>query len=452
MRRMSDVLLNGLLGALVVSSILLSSQVWFPSEPKGIATPKEARVQTPPPATEQRMPDLFRPERILVRRPDGMVASLQADSVPYRLAWFRSRTVFERHLSLVGPVVVGPTELPSLNDAVSVTLLLPSSVEAGYWGALWKWDTDNWHNASANVDRLIFYLGESAAMYLEGPDGRHYRLGTLTQDDRKLLSDLTRDLDEKDFAPYRPVDGKELTSQVQPGVLVPQVDSVPHATISVKLPDDSAEAVRFFPDLSVVRQIDEKDAKTFTDGRRLLRISASGLLEFRSVDSTGVAPDLQRTLQVAREWVGNRLGWPQELVLNRYDSKPGKVRLTLDYRTDGPFPVESTGGAMVLDVAADGIAYFKRYPEIESMQFRRDQMQPIISPEEALNRAGSEVTLLLFESVRDMHLAYQIRPPARASDANWTVIPVWVLRIGEARVYVPAAADLEQHLPIMVQR
>lgn len=441
MERFKEHFLNGTLVVLVASSVALSSRVWFPHATPSPPAAKEALVQTPPPALDRRMPDVFRPERIIVERKDGQVAILPIGPGPYSAMWRLTRELLLEVRPSTGP-------LTSLDDETvpaeveRVTLALPGILKMGEWADRWGWSTSGQLNLAVRVDRVVFHFGKSVMVSL-GAAGATYWFGPVPDADAKRLQDAIKNLPPAAFTKRHAFDQKNLNVVILPGVAVPEVKEVPVAVARTRRPDVTAEEARFFPDLSVVRQIDERDATSLTDGQRLVRVTAVGALEYRTAESAGQPPDLARALATAQDWVGTHGGWPQELLFVHYLQLPGKTRLYFELRSTGPFPVESAGGGLQVDMAADRVTEFQRYPDLVETQFTQRKMA-IISPEAALQYAAGETTLFLFESVRDIHLAYMLRQRLQPLEADWVLEPSWVVHVGDARVYVPAAQNLEK--------
>ncbi|MDB4894115.1 MAG: hypothetical protein JWN15_377, partial [Firmicutes bacterium] len=336
---------------------------------------------------------------------------------------------------------------PEAKDAEAVTVVLPVALTLSDWAERWHWNTVGLRNPSMKIDRVVYRLGAAPTLDLSGPSGQYYRVGPLTEKDHKALQELIRVMEPELFQKYRPLAAKEVTVRVLSGIQVPDVGAMPGAKVSARTPEVKWEEVRYFPDLSVVRQIDEKDARSLTDGQRLVRLTASGVLEYRAADAQGTAPELPRAEQAARDWVDARGGWPQDLVMGSYVQEPGKTTLVFEQRSQGPFPVESAGGALTIQVAADRadpaadrILSLRRLPDL--VPAFDQSMQPIIKPERAIQIAAEEFPSIFFlEALREVHLAYLIVPESGTANAGWVLEPVWVLQAGEERVYVAALAQ-----------
>jgi regulatory protein YycH of two-component signal transduction system YycFG len=270
-------------------------------------------------------------------------------------------------------------------------------------------------------------------------------LSALFESERTDIAKMIKGVDESLFIRERKLDVKDQYVTIQPGLTVQAIAWVSQARVQIRKPSDSTEKLRFFPDTSVVRQIEEKDARIFTDGQRLLRLTTSGILEYRTADAPGVAPGLSQALQPAQEWIGSHGGWPPDLVLGRFTQELGKAKLEFDHRASGILPVETADGAVQLDISADRITRFRRYPDITEIRFDKERLL-LIKPEDAVRIAAQEVSLFLFETVRQMHLAYLLREGRDSDPIEWVLEPSWVIKVGPAKVYVPAELGLDRRV------
>ncbi|MFZ5823743.1 MAG: two-component system activity regulator YycH [Bacillota bacterium] len=446
-----DWFLDLLLAVLVISSIFLSLQVWYPSEPSLAPASTGPSIQPQPPASEKEMPDIFRPEMILFRQKENLIAPIHPGSLAYNQVWPHIKGILTGLPSTSGAFQVD--QVPErLLESEWVELRLPTPLMLSQWADLWRWNSPTLRNGSMRIDRITFYLGEPGAIYLSGPVGSILYLADLTQDRTAQFQQLMKDQDPALYVKHRPLALEGTIARIPPNLLVPDTDTMPVAHMRITAPDERIEEARYFPDLSVVRQIDEQGGRSLTDGQRLLRFTTAGLLEYRTADpsSPSSAPDMERALALAQEWVGSRGGWPQEILLRRYTQQPGRAKLEFDFRSGGPFPVESLGPAVQVHVSSHRVVYFSRYPSFVEMRFPRE-VQPVISPEAAITWAADQVSLLLIESVRSMHLAFVAKPDPEGREGRWTLEPAWVIRAGEARVYVYAGMGQEKVPPHLVR-
>jgi len=449
--RWREVLLNLLLLALVATSMLLSVRIWHPDPLFGEADTAEPSVQLQPPPTVREMPEVFRPMRVSIRDGDGGWAEVHAGSSIYSTLWRLIRQAITGLDVGSGPVLV--SRVPDLSEAgPSLQIHLPVSLMVSEWAELWQWQASALRNGSMWVDRLTIILGEPAGIYLSGPPGFDLYLGDLPEDQRQVLADRLQQLDPSLFRPYRSLALEDLGLTALPDVVVPELTVVPGARVSVSMPDQREEEARYFPDLSVVRQIDERDARSLTDGQRLLRITNTGLLQFRTADATAdeEAPRLDRALEIARQWVGSRGGWPQDLVLRRYVREEQRGRLEFGVSTGWDYPVESLPGAVQVQVsAAQRVVYFERTPTVQNVTFDGEPVE-IITPETALAHALPAAPVLKTEPIREMYLTYLLKPASDGS-GRWVADPTWVIQAGDTLIYIHAVASEHPRPPRVVR-
>lgn len=450
MERVKAFSLNSLLALLVILSIGLSIQVWFPADQIGVLGAREPHIQVPPPAREGKMPDMYRPERIYVEREEDQVALLQSGTASYGRVLRATQAILNGSRVFAAPIEVSQLDR---EETKGITLIFPVALTLAEWADRWHWSAPALQYASVKIDRVLFLLDEIPAIYLYGPSGQIYRLGPLANSEQNVLYGLIAALEGDLFTRYRPLQTEGLSPRILPNLLVPEVSEVPIAIAVVRKPEPKWEEIRYFPDLSVVRQIDEKDANSFTDGQRLLRLITNGILEYRTANVQGTAPQLSRAEGVAQDWIDARGGWPQDLVLGSFLQEPGKTSLIFELRTQGPYPVESSGGALIVQVAADRevsadrIVSLRRFPAVSPIF--EESTTPVIAPETAVQMAAKSYSrLFLFEPLREVHLAYLVEPGTLDGEPAWRIEPAWVLQVGEDRLYIPASAadDQQFHL------
>lgn len=449
--RARNALLDLLLVVLVLTSVLLSVRIWYPEPLFGSADTTEPSLQLQPAPIVREMPEIFRPERVAIRRRDGLRAELHAGFPTYRTSWQRVRKALtgldvRDGAPLIDEVPRGEAEAPVLE------LYLPTALQVRQWAELLQWRTASLRNGSILVDRVIVTLGERAAVYLSGPPGFNLFVADLPEAERTALATHVERLDPGLFRPYRELILDDLAVTAEPGVVVPDVAEVPAAQVDVSMPDLWEEEVRYFPDVTLVRQIDEQDARSLTDGRRVLRVTGAGLLQYRTAEGSGeaAAPTLEQALETAGRWVGSRGGWPQDVVLHRYVREAGVGKLAFEVHTGVRYPVQSLPGAIQVHVsAADRVVYFERSPTVVNVSFEGEPL-PLISPEAALAHALPAAPVLAAEPVRSMYLTYLLKPPAEAG-ARWTAEPTWVIQAGHTEVYVNAVAREYPLPPKVVQ-
>jgi len=441
-----DRLLNSLLALTVATSIFLTLQVWYPTVEIFPTVVMQPSVQSQPPAADLRMPDIFQPEMILIRQEMGAkVASLHQGSGGYEQFWPAVREVLTGlQTGLAGFPVDRISE--ELQTADTIQLQLPVALTMGEWADHWLWNSPGLRNASIRIDRVTIYLSEPGVIYLSGPSGTIYYLAELPAEFQTNILSYVDQIEPGLFTAYRPMERGNLIARFSPDLMVPQVEAVPDARVRTANRDERVEEMRHFPDLSVVREIDERDARSLTDGQRLLRFMSTGVMEYRTADSSSAAPGLQRALDMAQEWIASRGGWPQEIILRRFMRQPRRAILEFEFRIAGPYPVESASGGLQVHVSSQRVVHYQRYPAIVSKSFGPGEVA-LISPEKAVELATDQVPALLTETIRGMHVAYHLRPDPAAGPNEWLLEPSWVIQAGDIRVYQPAAIGREMVPP-----
>ena len=450
--RVRELLLDLLLAVLVLTSVLLSVRIWYPEPLFGAADTAEPSLQQQPIPIVREMPEVFRPERVVVLSAEGGRAELHPGFPTYAASWQRIRTALTGLDIRGGATLID--EVPRGAEAAPVLeLYLPTALQVSQWADLLRWETSLLRNGSILVDRVTMTLGERAAVYLSGPPGFNLYLAELPEARRLSLVAHVERLNPALFGQYRELALEGLGVRAEPGLVVPDVAELPAAEVHVSMPDLREEEARYFPDLTLVRQIDEHDARSLTDGRRLLRITGAGLLQYRTAEGSGEtgAPTLEQSLEAAGTWVGSRGGWPQDVVLHRFVRDAGVGKLVFEVHTGARYPVQSLPGAMQVHVSAtDRVVYFERTPTVANVTFLDDDMLSLIQPEAALAHALPAAPVLASEPVRAMYLTYLLKPPADVG-GQWTAEPTWVIQAGQTEVYVNAVAREYPLPPKVVQ-
>lgn len=433
MHRLSrETLWDSVLAIMVIISLLLSAKLWFPTIGADVTEGKSTSIQELPPSSYAAMPVIHRPERILVRRADGKMALFMTSSASYEAL----RLLVVRVINdLTDPLWVSEPAVPA--EASFITVNLPFPLTFDEIADEWAWDGLKGRGNGFRVDQITVHLDEGGPTWLFGPAGGGYRLDGITASDRQELVTALDHLNEKDLKPYRLLqDVPDVT--LRGPVWVPDVSGVQQLSAAVTTPVREEVEARFFPDLSVVRQIDEQEAVSLTDGQRLLRISDEGILDF-NLAQVGRAPGTPVSqMEVIRRWVEENGGWPRDVVQTRTTTSAGRTIYQFELRMVAPYPVESNGGALQLQLTGNQVLSFRRYPDVAGIRPGVNEVE-IRSPEEALAAATKEQPLLSLTPIRDAYLSYQLEPGVGVEP--WTVEPTWVFRIGEARVYVSARLD-----------
>jgi hypothetical protein len=433
MRKLTrETFLDGVLATMVIISLLLSAKLWFPTTGSEATGAERTSIQEIPPSSYAAMPVIHRPDRILVRRGDGKMALFMTSSTSYEAL----RLLVGRIINdLKDPVWV--ENPPKLADGSFISLYLPFPLSFDEIAEEWAWDALSGQGNGFRVDQITVTLGEGGQTWLLGPTSGGYRLDGMAQADRQELVAALAELKEGELKPYRLLKGVEGVTFRNP-IWVPDEDRIPEMSAVVVNPDRALEEARFFPDLSVVRQIDEQGAVSLTDGQRLLRLSDEGILDFSLAQATRETGTPVGQMEIIRRWVAENGGWPRDIVLTRVATQNGRTLYQFELRLVGPYPVESNGGALQLQLTGNQVLSFRRYPNVPGMRPGHGEVN-IRTPEQALELAAQEMPLLRLNPIRDAYLSYQLEPGNAAEP--WRVEPTWVFRMGESRVLVPARQD-----------
>lgn len=446
MQRVKEFTLNGALAVLVILSFVLSYQVWFPSHTGGPWRTREAHVQSSPPPQSGGEPDVHRPERIYVQNKKGQVALLVTGSPAYGPVWNGLKGVLKGFEPLYSQLP--PDDAKEEEPAESITAVLPVPLMLNQWAQEWAWDAGSLPNASLKVDRVTVTLSKTPMLHFSGATGGVYRVGPLSQADQHLLTGLIGALDPALYRTYRPLTVADASVKLTRGLIVPDIAEMPVGAVTATKPDASVEQARYFPDLSVVRHIEERDANSFTDGPRWLRLKQNGQTEFATAPPVGIPPDLQRAREAAKEWVPGHGGWSKDLVLGGYfQQQAGRALLIYHLRMDGNgFPIERASsvagdGSLVLELTnlnqTTTVLQYRLDPAFTPL-FTESRI-PIQPAEKVLASAVERFpSLFLLEGeVREMYLGYLIWLPDKLS--TWKLVPVWITQVGEKRIYWPAS-------------
>lgn len=433
MRKLArETIWDSVLATMVLISLFLSAKLWFPATGTDGIEAKGTSIQEIPPSPYAAMPVIHRPERILVRRPDGQMALFMTSSASYEAF----RLLVGRIINdLKDPVWVGDPPTPA--DGTFITLHMPYPLSFDEIADEWAWDALSRRGDGFRVDQITIYLNEGGSTWLLGPTAGGYRLDGMAAADRQELVAAVAGLKETELRPYRLL--KNVTGVAQRGpVWVPDVSGMQELSAVVTTPARAEVEARFFPDLSVVRQIDEQGAVSLTDGQRLLRISDEGILDFSLAEGSRESGTPVAQMEIIRRWVEENGGWPRDVVQTRTVTQGGRTVYQFELRLVASYPVESNGGALQIQLTGNQILTFRRYPDVAGIRPGPNQLS-ISTPEEALQVAARQQPLVSLSPIRDAYLSYLLEP----GDAThpWVVEPTWVFRMGEARVFVRARQD-----------
>lgn len=427
-----DRLLDALLAVLVLVSLVLSSRVWTdPTRYTSIPSDRP-RVQSQPYVPEWTMPDIYRPEQVMVQLPDGRGTYGGPDSALYFQVWRQAKLVLQRLQPIGLPRPVPEAELEPWREGPMITLFLPVSQPLSEWADLWGWTVFGLRaEADFMVDRVYLFPKATGGVIFGGPAGR-WRMINLTEPDLARFQEIIEGIEVQYLHAFEPLPTDRAVQEVQ----APDPRFAPLLEMTAAQPDRAAVLSRFFPDLSVVRQIEEKrqnsddldqNATSYTDGQKLVRIYHYGAIEFYAPDRTvGTSPPtLSQALAMAEEFVTAHGGWPQEIVLTNWETLGNRITLTFDYRkgVSGALPTFSRHGFLKVEVAQDKVVYLFREPSPRLVPSGSNQA--LIDVQEALRHLAEEKLWTRYEKVRDAYVVYLFH----SGHQRQVVEPYWVIHL-----------------------
>lgn len=439
--------LDTLLVGLVIASIFLSSKVWTdPTRYNSVQTDRP-RVQSQPYVPEWTMPDIYRPTRVTVTLPDGTGAFGGPDSAVYSRVW-RVVHPLLRSLRPIGiPRTVDDVDFEAWKELPSISLVLPVLAPFAEWGDRWGWNTFGLRSeVHLRIDRVILFLGDPGGMVFAGPTG-NWQMIYLREPDLQALTELVHGLDASHLHEFAPLPADKAERETW----VPSPGTIPLLELEVLQPDRVAVLNRFFPDLSVVRQIEENRSKSddvdlnatsYTDGQKLIRIYNYGAIEYYSPDRSAgtAAPSFTQALTMAQDFVAAHGGWPQDIALTHWETIGNRVVLTFDLQkgVSGVPPLVSRHGYLSVGVTADRVVYLLREPSVRVMP--TGPRRALTSVQDALGTLSEERPWTKFEKVRDVSLVYLSLSGHQQQMAE----PYWVISLTWGPPYFIQALSLRE--------
>lgn len=454
---MAERLLNGLLGVQVLASVVLTGVLLY-RPPLVFPPPEPPRLEAPqhpqPPAMAT---DLFRPLAVWVHPGGGRYMALAGMDPLFPLTWKQMRQSLVRAIGRAGPgEAVTALELAQAAAQPLVGADLPAALPAFAWARLWEAEDTGMppgreilpEGRAGPVDRVVFTLSPPGGIYLIGARAT-VRL-PLPGPEREELAQRVQGLDPQAYPALRlltaaaPADPPRVGDQpgggerdeYSPWLLVPDgPTSAASPLVLPQLPDPASLLARFFPDVSVVRQIREQEGSlVYTDGRRGLRLFSHGALEYIESrgGSEGVPPELPNALQLAQEFMAVRGLWPAGATLTGFSRSGAEARLTFAIR--GPLlPRMSVRPLLDLRLAGDRVVYLYRAPDFTTVAAAgNDRLE---APEAALQqiraaRGGRRLR------VRSVLLAHRVN-----ASGLQVLTPVWWVGLQGGEVYMVDARN-----------
>lgn len=408
---MRERLLSGLLLLQVMVSLTLTGLLWFSPRPHGWSY-RESRIATPPAPTVEPRPDpkdALRPLLLWAHLGGGRYVGWNSESMIQSLLWREAIALVAEALdarNLLQPIA--SSEVTAAAGHVLVGLDFAVAFSPGDWGQLWG--SQRARDTSAPVDRVIIDLSEAGGIYWVGPE-RRFRLAGLPAERRLHLLRTLAAIEPEQHPQYRVLgpgaasagvftsagSSGNLSAAVRPGssselwrndalfdrlepwLMVPTDRELPEVqTPGNGALDRRARVVRFFPDMTVVREIVESDGPViFTDGRKALRIYPGGALEYRAPQPQGAAqPEVRQerpvtpdemlsALQTAQRFASDTLTWPEGARIEGLDRDPSQ-ELRLSFAWPGNFRYWVVGRApLEVRLVADRVSYLYQSAPLE---------------------------------------------------------------------------------------
>lgn len=450
---MGERILNGLLAVQVMASVALTGVLMY-RPPLAIQPADPLRVVAPPLLAPATPPDLYLPRAVWVHPGGGRYVSVGPVEPLYQLAWKQMRLLLVRGIAHPGGWErATPLELAQAAAQPLVGADLPLALPAGELARLWE-AVENPaalvsraaqpEGREGPVDRVVLTLTPPGAIYLVGT--RSIVRLSLSDPEREELAQLVRAIDPRSYPnarllsvlhsePLSPGEddplGQIARDEFAPWLLVPAgAVSAASPLILPQPPDPQVHLPRFFPDSSVVRQIQEQDGSVvYTDGRRGMRIYLHGALEY--IESHGGAegngPDLAAALHLAQEFISARNLWPPGATLTSFSRFGQEAWLTFGVR--GPLlPWVSVRPLLEVRVAGDRVVYLYRSPDYTTVASSGNDQ--LVTPEQALQQIKIAIGGRRLR-VRSMHLAHRVEPSGLQ-----VLVPVWHVLLQDGDIYM----------------
>lgn len=428
---------NWLLLIQVLLSVGLSAALWFETGSSGVLPAEELKVG-PSPENYREPAGLFGPSRIVYHRGPEDHGGALPGSDAFRETW-------DLLMPWLRDLSIPPGKLPPANaqelakawtEGPAVEVIMPVALPMEDWARLWKGKPDREELPAAN--RFLLSAKDPGIVYISGPEG-DYQAG-LPAGAAERLRTFLQGLAAGALQPYRALVKEGGTLVSRPGLYVP-AEPQEMARIPVRYMAEEEIASlpsRFFVDLTVVRQIGERDgAVIFTDGQKALRLYPGGFAEFTAPAGKRRSQPLSHSNAIsdAASFVAGHGGWSGEPFLSSSRRDVSKNLVGFSYRHLG-FPVIVLEGSLELELNDGGVLYYLNRPRIPLAY--EGERRPVIAPERAIDSLEKALKVrpgqtLQVENIYQAFFLSDAWPRARELE------PVWAVEvIGRQPLYVDA--------------
>lgn len=453
---------NLVLGFLVILSIGLSIRIWLGTAQPRISYSESAVYHAISNVGERHyLSEMLMPNRIIVHLGNDRHTLFLPGFSGYERMW----SVATKSLGEIDPVrLASPSLRPAQMGAIGalrkltgVELVLSPTVPFGVWleamsivPASASPDRGNptmeLGMGQLRVDRIaVFWDGDLKGFVRQANTGEYFELA---------FKSSTR----------KPEEIVELSSSVIPGyVELTEADGVPVrdgifvpkrapyiAAVEVKpqMVEPDRIAAEFFPDLTVIRRVEERDGCTvFTDGRGWLRVFGDGSLEFTHSErlETSVADmGVLKALSSAVEFIRFHGGWPDGAYLSSVvahgtggETPRGGAAFRFGFNSKyRGIPVLGDREAIQMVVSANGVSAYRRCV--------REYGKSVEEPKQVLGANDILVSLKGFlqrsgmrplPTVIDVYLAYGgVKTRGPDEDGIDFIYPVWAVAFSDGRL------------------
>lgn len=419
--------------ALAMMSVYLTAKIWFimPTPGQVTETPGDSGINQ-----NANIIGSLAPEKIIIDFGNGSYTLLLPGSGDYSDIWAAGQDALVQ-AAAKAPGADSGGRKPG--DGPLVEMVFKTPVDTDLWCKLF--DGKSRSGDGGFLVKSILLDVEHGLVFLQDPDGK---TSAATVDFSGYDSEkLFKALESGDYTVYRRLSDVTAGLPADEKVFVPVGDvNVPRVIIRQEGTPPEKFARKFFPDMSIVRKIEEKDGATiYTDGRSGLRIYKDGAVEYThtSPPPGGNGTELFESMSISDMFISTHGGWPPEIYLDgiKAGTNSGPEGLTFIYNCRF-FGIPVIGAKNAVEISVNGgmvVSYYKNFSC--TIQQTGEQI-PIIDAASAVEAVMESYDVLMPQNDRDrkisdMYIAYYL-----SGNDLGEPLPVWVVQLGSVTVFVNA--------------
>lgn len=437
-----------LLVALIISSLTLTGQMWMANY---------SAQQPGPPNTDLKQPEpleVLSPTAIHVHTDRGSRLFSPGDPV-YTASWRHFRTLVSGAAALTDLKVATQVEWERALRAGSVELKLGGQVQLRMWLEALAVQPSGL-SPEHSVDRVMVSRYANHVYFLNTRQGKYYvwENASISNQPSKVREETIKHLDwvaqQKTGQAIRQLT-TAYRSKAAAWVYVPSSPGAwPQLLVSHEKGRSQQLANSFFPDLSLVRRVGERDGRiSLTDGLRHVYLHADGTVQYVATTWFTSNPDTiysysTAALNKSLSFVARFGGWPEEVKLSLMEIQPKQgqevAKIHFEFIPYAGFSVQGIAHYVPVVSWRQQIALTINEKEVSDYQRSlyhpiRDGASPtqIIAAESALR--AIEKSLIPGVLITDVYLGYYQRDIDQPEEFLY---PVWVIEQGEERLMVNA--------------